>query len=141
MKINTKVIEQLKVLCHSGTHPKVWIAAALVYKSKIVSYGVNQMKTHPYQSKYARNEDAIFWHAETSAIYTAEKLRFDRFEQATLYIARMKYDSSEKKNFISGLSAPCEGCFRCIKDYKIKKVIYTLDYIEGSKDNFGVMVL
>ena len=99
------------------------------------------MKTHPYQSRYAKNEDSIFWHAETSAIFTAEKLKFDRFDQSILYIARMKFDSPEKTNFISGLSAPCEGCFRCIKDYNIKRVIYTLDHIDGTKENYGVLTI
>lgn len=140
MNINETIIEQLKVLSHSGSHPKVWIAAALVYRDKVISYGTNQMKSHPYQSKYARNPEAIYWHAETSAIYIADKkMKFDKFKNSTLYVARMKYSSNLKDSFVSGMCLPCEGCLRCIKDYGIKKVIYTLDYIEGIDQHYGVL--
>lgn len=142
MKINTEILDQLKVLCHNATHPKVWISAALVHRNKIISYGVNQMKTHPYQSRYSRNQDAIYWHAETSAIYTADRrLRFKKIEQCSLYIARIKYDSTDKNFFISGLAAPCDGCMRCIRDYGIRTIIYTLDQVDGCSDNFGVLTL
>ena len=135
-------MEQLKILSHSGSHPKVWISAALVYRNKIISYGVNHMKSHPFQRKYSRNSESIYWHAETLAIYNADKkLNFDKFNKATLYIARMKYDSTEKLNFIAGLAAPCEGCLSCIKDYGIGKVIYTMDHLPETKDNYGVILL
>jgi len=142
MKTHLKILNNLKTLAHSGTHPKVWIASSLVHRNKSISYGVNQMKTHPYQRRYAKNEESIYWHAETSAIHTADKkLNFDKFESSILYIARVKYNSTEKTNFVSGLAAPCEGCLRCITDYGIKTVIYTLDYIEGCNENFGVIIL
>lgn len=142
MKINFKIIEELKTLALSGTHPKVWIASALVHRNKIISYGVNQMKSHPYQSKYSRNEDAIYWHSETLAIYNADKkIGFDKFANSVLYIARVKYESTKKDNFISGICLPCDGCMRCIKDYGIKTVIYTTDPIEGSKEHIGILKL
>lgn len=142
MKVNIKILNNLKVLAHSGSHPKVWIASALVHRNRIISYGVNKMKTHPYQRKYGRNADAIFWHAETSAIFNADKrVGFDKFKNSVLYIARVKYDSCEKNNFISGLAMPCVGCMKCIKDYGIGAVIYTIDHIEDTKENYGVLVL
>ena len=89
MKINPDIIENLKTLALTGTHPKVWIASALVHRNKIISYGVNQMKTHPYQMKYARNSKAIYWHSETSAIYTADKkLKFTKFDNSILYVTK-----------------------------------------------------
>lgn len=140
--MNKKILDHLKILSHSGSHPNVWIAAALVYRNKIISYGVNQMKSHPYQRKYARNPEAIYWHAETSAIYIADKkIGFDKFKHSSLYVTRVKYDSSDKIKFISGLAAPCDGCLRCIREYGIKEVIYTLDHIDGVKENYGVLVL
>lgn len=100
------------------------------------------MKTHPYQRRFARNSECIYWHAETSAIYTADKkLGFDKFHNSTLYIARIKYESEKKLNFISGLAAPCDGCMRCINEYGIKTVIYTLDNNEDCNEKFGVMML
>lgn len=142
MKINFKLIEELKTLALSGTHPKVWIASALVHRNKVISYGVNQMKSHPYQSRYARNQEAIYWHSETSALYTADKkLGFDKFSNSVLYIARLKYESTKKDTLISGICLPCEGCMRCIKHYGIKTVIYTTDPIEGSKESIGILKL
>lgn len=142
MKINIELLDNLKTLAHSGTHPKVWVASALVHRNKVISYGVNQMKTHPYQRKYGTNEECIYWHAETSAIYSADKkFGFDKFYNSILYIARVKYESTEKNKFVSGLAAPCDGCLRCIKQYGIKSVIYTLDYNENYNENFGVMML
>lgn len=142
MKINTNLLEDLKVLALSGTHPKVWVSSALVHRNKIISYGVNRMKTHPYQMKFGRNKESIFWHAETSALYTADKrFGFDKFHNSILYIARVKYDSTQRKNFVSGLAAPCDGCLRCIKKYGIKTVIYTVDNNEDCNETFGVMML
>lgn len=100
------------------------------------------MKSHPFQKKYARNEDAIYFHAETSAIFNAhKKLKFDKFESSILYTYRSKYDSTKKIQLISGLSAPCDGCLKCIKDYGIKAVVYSLDHIERTKNNYGVLEL
>lgn len=142
MNIDTSIVENLKSLALSGSHPKVWVSAALVYRNKIISFGVNQMKTHPYQRRYGKTKDCVFWHAETLAIYNAhKKLNFDKFGKATLYVARVKYQNSDKKNFVSGLAMPCDGCMRCIKEYGIKRIIYTLDHIEQTKENYGVMIL
>lgn len=140
--INLKVIEQLKPISFTSTHPKVWISSAIVFRNKVISFGVNQMKSHPFQKRYSRNSEAIFFHAETSAIHIAEKrMDFNKFESSEIYIYRSKYYSSDKEKFVSGLAFPCEGCLRCIKEYGISKIIYSLDHIDGSDENFGVMLL
>lgn len=142
MKVNFQLLDHLKKLAHAGTHPKVWVSAALVHRNKVISFGVNQMKTHPFQRNYGKNKEAIYWHAETSAIYTADKkLGFDKFENSILYIARVKYSCTDKLSFVAGLSFPCDGCLRCIKEYGIKTVIYTLDQMNDSKDHFGIYTL
>jgi deoxycytidylate deaminase len=138
MKIDLDIIENLKILARTSTHPSVWVASCLVHRNKIVSYGINCMKSHPYQKKYGRNEDAIYFHAETSAIYTADKrMGFDKFQNSILYVCRIKYESTEKRSMISGLAKPCSGCMRCIQHYGIKSVIYTMDEI----NDYGIMVL
>jgi len=142
MFVNETIIENLKSLSLSGSHPKVWISAALVHRNRIISFGTNQMKTHPYQLKYGKNKQCVFWHAETSAIYIADKkMGFDKFNRSVLYVARVKYENSDKEKFVSGLALPCDGCMRCIKEYGIKTVIYTLDHIENTKENYGVLSL
>ena len=142
MKIDINLIDELKSIALSGSHPKVWVASALIYRNKIISFGTNQMKSHPYQLRYGTNQQCVFWHAETSAIYTADKkLGFDKFEKSVLYVSRVKYKNTEKQKFVSGLAQPCDGCMRCIRQYGIKRVIYTLDHQEDMQENYGVMIL
>ncbi len=100
--------------------------AAIVYKNKIVSFGTSHMKSHPFQAKYSKNDEAIFWHAETNAIYNALKITdVDTLKKCSLYVCRVKKD--DDKSMLFGLSKPCAGCQECILDHKIPTLIYTLD--------------
>lgn len=104
------------------------IAACIVSHNNVVSFGVNQKKSHPFQAQYSKNEDAIYLHAETDCIKNALKhLSLDEIEKATLYIARVKYESTDRKNMIFGLARPCPGCMKAIASFGIKKVIFTED--------------
>lgn len=104
------------------------LAACVVYKNDVVSFGVNEMKSHPFQARYGKNKDSVYLHAETSAIKNALKyITQDELENSTLYICRVKYHDFTKTKMIFGLSKPCPGCFRCINTFNIKRVIYTLD--------------
>ena len=97
------------------------IAAAIVIKNDIVSFGINQMKTHPFQAKYARNDQAVYIHAENAAIMRAlKKVDKEELRNATLYVARVK-----KPNNMWGMACPCEGCQKAIDKFGIKKVVYT----------------
>lgn len=102
------------------------IASALVFKDDVISFGFNHMKSHPFQRKYARNDDAIFWHAENATIFNASK-KIDKsdFKKATLYVARVKRFDSFKPGFVQGLACPCEGCTKAIDDFKVGRVVYT----------------
>lgn len=104
------------------------LSACVVYRGDIVSFGINEMKSHPFQAKYGKNADSVFLHAETSAIKNALKyISQDELEKSTLYICRVKYMNHTKKQLIFGLSKPCPGCFRCINTFNIKQVYYSLD--------------
>lgn len=102
------------------------IAAAVVYRNEIVSFGVNQMKTHPFQNRFSKNSQSIFLHAETDAIKNALKY-IDREElsKCSLYICRAK--NNDNKKFVFGLSKPCVGCMRAIATFDIKKCIFSCD--------------
>ena len=104
------------------------LAACIVYKNKIISYGFNQKKTHPFQSQYSKNEDAIYLHSETDAIKNALK-RVDPeiLEKSTLCVVRAKRNSDNHKEWIFGLAKPCCGCAKAIATFGIKNVIYTTD--------------
>lgn len=104
------------------------LAACVVYRNDIVSFGINEMKSHPFQAKYGKNSNSVFLHAETSAIKNALKyLAQSELSKATLYICRVKFHDPSKNKMIFGLSKPCPGCFRCINTFNIRSVIYTLD--------------
>lgn len=100
-------------------------AALLVYKNSVVSYGTNyNPKTHPLAKIFGKNKHAIFPHAELSVIISAKKRGFNDWERSTLYIARVIQD---KKVFIPALSAPCEGCWKAIEHYNIKRLCWTVN--------------
>lgn len=104
------------------------LSACVVYKGDVVSFGINEMKSHPFQAKYGKNSDSVYLHAETSAIKNALKyITQEELEKATLYICRVKFMDYTKKQLIFGLSRPCSGCFRCISTFNIRHVVYSLD--------------
>ena len=122
MKVLSKIAETVEPVAAAR------LAAALVYKNEILSFGINKKKTHPFQKKYATNDCAIFLHAETDAIYNAlRKHDTDIIGRSSLYICRMKWDNGKKMNFVQGIARPCEGCQRAIATFNIKQVCYSLD--------------
>lgn len=104
------------------------VAACVVYKGKLVSFGINSNKTHPFQKKYSKNSQSIFLHAEIAAIKNAlYELSIQDMGRSTLYIARAKFLKPNSPDFVTGLAKPCEGCMRAIGEFGLKKVYYTLD--------------
>ena len=104
------------------------IASCIVYKNEIISFGINQKKSHPFQALYGTNKDSIFLHAETDAIKNALKIiNIDDLEKSSLYICRVKYEECNKKKFVFGLAKPCPGCSRAIANFGIKNIYYSLD--------------
>jgi deoxycytidylate deaminase len=103
-------------------------AACIIHKGTIVAFGTNTMKSHPFQAKYGRNDHSVFLHAETNAIKTALKvLTQDELRKCTMYVCRVKYTDHNRKKMVFGMSKPCSGCFRCINEFGISEVLYTLD--------------
>lgn len=104
------------------------LAAAIVYRNRIISLGVNQMKSHPMQAKFCKHESAIYWHSETNAIFNAIKNGDEELlPKSTMYILRVKRPEANVETFVRGLAKPCSGCARAIDEYGIKQVIYTTD--------------
>ena len=87
------------------------------------------MKSHPFQAQFSKNEEAIYWHAETNAVYNALRVcDVDDLKRMTLYVARTRHPEDGGRNqWIWGNSRPCEGCMSCLDKFKIKQTIYTLD--------------
>lgn len=101
------------------------IAAAVVRKGKVISYGYNHKKSHPFQAKFGKNKDAVFFHAEVHAIKNAlDSIEVDDLSKCELYIVRAKRNN-ENKNWVTGLSKPCTGCQKCIDLFTLKSVYYS----------------
>lgn len=111
------------------------IAAAIVHRNEIISFGINRRKSHPFQKKWSKNSDAIYLHAENDAILNALRKGFnvDDLRYTSLYICRMKYNSSNKRKMISGLACPCEGCMKSIINFNIRNIYFSLDENGWSK--------
>ena len=103
---------------------KTNIAACLVYRNRVIAYGVNSYKTHPMAKLYSKNGITICLHAEIACIKSAlRNYTLDVISRSVLYIARAKQDKQGK--WIPGLAKPCIGCARCIAEFGITRVEYT----------------
>jgi tRNA(Arg) A34 adenosine deaminase TadA len=101
------------------------LAACVVKRNKIISFGHNKKKTHPLQNKFNKHPQAIYLHAEIDAIKNAlKRLSVEDLIGSTLYIVRTKKDGSE------GLAKPCYGCMQAIESFGIAKIVYTTN-LEG----------
>jgi deoxycytidylate deaminase len=131
MQKHIKVIDTLLKLAEDSSDEngcKANHAACIVSRNTIVSFGFNQRKTHPFQAKYGKNDEAIYWHAESNAIHNAlKRISKEDLARSVLYVVRVKSDEDDHSKVIPAISKPCEGCMRAIRDYGIREVIYTED--------------
>ena len=99
------------------------VAAAVTYKNKIVGIGVNSLKTHPLQARYADNPYRIHLHAEVAAVVNARRrVDLEQFGDCVLWVARVKWCED---HFELGLAKPCGGCQRFIDVIGIGDVKWT----------------
>lgn len=126
MKYHQKIFDYLEPIAIHSNEGWARLSAAIVYKGKVISTGVNSLKSHPFQKKWSRNSESIFLHAETSAIHQALRCISDDtiLQDCDLYVLRMKKDGPDF-TFRYGLARPCSGCQRCIAEFGIKNVFYT----------------
>jgi tRNA(Arg) A34 adenosine deaminase TadA len=94
-------------------------AASLYIGNRLISIGVNQLKTHPLQKKFGINDEAIYLHAEVDAIRNAlKRISVFDLQKATLYVAKSKAGTPK-------LSKPCPGCQKAIIHFGISNVFWT----------------
>lgn len=99
------------------------LASCIFRGNDLISIGVNQNKTHPFQARYAKNVEAIYLHAEIDAIVKALKvISPEELQRCSMYVLRFK-----RGDETTGLAKPCSGCTRAIAAFGIKQVYYTLD--------------
>ena len=130
MKRHEKVMDLLAVVAEgvdrNTTSSGARLAAAVVYKNQVITVGINRKKSHPFQARYSKNEDAIYLHAETDTIRAALRyLSEKQLSKSTLYVCRIKHENGPDSPIIWGLSKPCVGCQRAIATFDIKNVVYS----------------
>lgn len=95
-------------------------SACVVYKGKVLSWGVNKKKTHPLCVEYQPNPERCYLHAEMDAIIkTMNKHGQDILQECTLYVLRIGNSGIVRH------SKPCEGCMNMINATQIKEVIWS----------------
>ena len=102
--------------------------AAIVVSRKniIIGKGYNHSKSNPFAAKYGKNPSAIFFHAETHAIYKSLKNDPDSLNGSTIYICRLKKDKPMGKTKW-GMAKPCSGCMQAISEFGIKRIVYSMN--------------
>ena len=126
------ISQRLSDLCKIAEEaPPVYrtqIAASIYIKNRFISIGNNSYKTHPFQARFGKCRECVYLHAEVDAIKNALKVvNVDDLKNADLYVARVKWQNSKKRNKIRGLACPCEGCQRALATFGIEQVFFTLD--------------
>lgn len=102
------------------------LAAAVAIRGNIISFGNNSLRSHPFQHRFGKNNDSLFWHAETNAIYNFLKRRQpEDLAKSSLYVLRVKRPFETSKDWVMGMARPCKGCQKCIMDFQIPRVVYS----------------
>lgn len=101
----------LKKLTNHSTHHTHKISCIIAKGNKVISVGINKIKTHPRS-----NHPWSMVHAELDAILGCSK---EDLKGADIYLFR------ENKNGKRACSKPCRYCQELISISGIKKIIYT----------------
>lgn len=102
------------------------MAAAVAIRGTIISMGNNSLKSHPFQNRFGKNSESMFWHAETHAVHNfLRKHLVSELVRSTLYVVRVKPPRSAGVDWSVAMARPCRGCTRCIWDHGIPRVIYS----------------
>ena len=111
--------------------------AAILTDGRQSFVGLNRLKSHPLQKKFAKHPSGIYVHAEIAAIIKLARHRQcygywadtglykdipDMFDGFTMYVARARSSGQ------AGLAKPCEGCLSAIAAFGIRDVIWTHDH-------------
>ncbi len=121
MELEFRLITKLIALANNSDNQVVHKMACIGTdkRGRVISWGINSKKTHPYQSEMANatgNIHKIYLHAEIACLVRSRK------KIETLYICRLS--NNGKLN----MAKPCDICMEAIKIAKVSKVIYSTKY-------------
>lgn len=110
----------------NSDHHRSKHSAVIVYKNDVISLACNKSKSHPFQKRYSKANEAIFLHAEVAAIHNAlKRVSLKELSKSTMYVCRVRINNDNKPFF--SYSRPCDGCMRAIAAFNMQKVFYTED--------------
>ena len=118
--VNLTIFDCAEELAKTSNHYKTRLASVILNKKgRIISSGVNTIKTHPFQAKMsnmAGNGKCCQQHAEISSIIQCK----DISEAYEMYVLRILRDGTR------AMAKPCKICDFAIKNFtNIKRVFYT----------------
>ncbi len=102
-------------LAEESTHPLAKVGSLIVQKGRIISSGVNAIKTHPLQAKWNKNSCRI--HAEISAIISAQRNSDFLPDKSLMVVSRLTKDGR------SVCSYPCKYCWGAISHMGFKTIL------------------
>jgi tRNA(Arg) A34 adenosine deaminase TadA len=118
------------------------IVSCLVHKNEIISHGFNMRRTDPLQRRFSKNVDSIFLHSEIHCIKNAIRRigedELKNMKNTRLYVVRVKKRNNHSNELIFGMSRPCIGCSRAIREFNISECYYSLDGDFNDRHEYGV---
>ena len=97
------------------------MAAAIVKRNRVLTYGINRYKTHPLQAKYSRNVHATHLHAEIDAFQRAlREYTLEDLDGCTLFVVRVR------KNGMLAMARPCSGCMPALRTFGMARMVYSV---------------
>lgn len=110
-------------IANTGIRNRIKLAAGVVYRNRLVAVGKNSYKSHPMMTRFGKNPEAIYLHAEVDAIKNALRvLSLQELEKSDILVVRVKKEGHDYKTC---LAKPCEGCMRAIETFNLRQIFYT----------------
>lgn len=125
-----RMLQVLRIMAQDVTPVRgAKLASAIMHKGQVVSFGINQIRSHPLQARFGKNADAIFLHAEIDSIRNAlYNNTADFLTRTTMFVYRVKRrEGMRHAAWCQGNASPCEGCARAIATFGIRRVIASTD--------------
>jgi tRNA(Arg) A34 adenosine deaminase TadA len=103
-----------------------------LYSDGKLYWGKNSKKSHPFQKRFGKHEDAIYLHAEIDVIknfiednsHGVSRGSITDLSNCTLYVLRIKQEGRDGP-IIPALAKPCSGCMGAVARFGIKNVYYS----------------
>ena len=105
-----------RLVAKHSLHERYRIGAIVVKQSRIVSTGVNKLKTHPRQINPHTHLYGSSIHAELDASIGISR---HLLRGATIYVVRIL------QNGENAMSRPCGSCMDILRELGIRRVVYS----------------